>query len=201
MIRLGHIWRENRAASAAEFALVLPLLLLLLFGIIDGGRLMWEFNRAEKATQMGARFAAVTNPVLGSGFSDYSFAITDLVPAGSVVPITDFDNAVCTEGSCTCDGGTVCGSVAYDGTAFQAIVDRMAAMYPQITAANVEIEYKNVGLGFAGDPNGPDVAPLVTVRLTGLKFQPFTTLMFATFNLPDFAASLSGEDLSGTASN
>jgi Flp pilus assembly protein TadG len=201
MIRLRHICRETRAASAVEFALVLPLLLLLLFGIIDGGRLMWEFNRAEKATQMGARFAAVTNPVLGSGFSDYSFAITDLVPAGSAVPTSEFDNATCTQGSCTCVGGTVCGSVAYDGTAFQAIVDRMATMYPQITAANVRVEYKNVGLGFAGDPNGPDVAPLVTVRLTGLTFRPITTLLFASFAMPDFRASLTGEDLSGTASN
>jgi Flp pilus assembly protein TadG len=201
MIRLRQIFRATGASSAAEFALVLPLLLLLLFGIIDGGRLMWEFNRAEKATQMGARFAAVTNPVLGSGFSDYSFAITDLVPAGSAVPTAEFDNAICTEGSCTCVGGTVCGSVAYDGTAFQAIVDRMATMYPQITAENVKIEYKNIGLGFAGDPNGPDVAPLVTVRLTGLTFKPITTLMFATFTMPEFATSLTGEDLSGTASN
>jgi Flp pilus assembly protein TadG len=201
MIPVRDLVRSTRAASAVEFALVLPVLLLLLFGIIDGGRLVWEFNRAEKATQMGARYAAVTDPVLGSGFSDYSFAITDLVPAGSAVPTSEFDTATCTEGSCSCTGGTVCGSVAYDDTAFQAIVGRMALMYPQITAENVEIDYKNVGLGFAGDPNGPDVAPLVTVRLTGLTFQPITTLLFASFTMPDFATSLTGEDLNGTASN
>jgi hypothetical protein len=202
MTRLRDLCRDTRAASAAEFALVLPLLLLLLFGIIDAGRFMWEFNRAEKATQMGVRFAAVTDPVLGSGFSDYSFAISDLVPAGSAVPTSEFDNATCTEGSCSCVGGTVCGSIDYDSIAFQAIVDRMTAMYPQIAADNVEIEYKNVGLGFAGDPNGPDVAPLVTVRLTGLTFQPITTLLFgAAFAMPDFATSLTAEDLNGTDSN
>jgi hypothetical protein len=74
-------------------------------------------------------------------------------------------------------------------------------MYPSITAANVEVEYKNVGLGYSGDPNGPDVAPLVTVRLTGLTFQPITSLLLASFTMPDFATSLTGEDLSGTASN
>jgi hypothetical protein len=77
----------------------------------------------------------------------------------------------------------------------------MATMYPSITAANVEVEYKNVGLGYSGDPNGPDVAPLVTVRLTGLTFQPITSLLLASFTMPDFATSLTGEDLSGTASN
>jgi len=193
---------SSSGATAAEFALVLPLLLLMIFGIIDAGRYMWEFNRAEKATQMGVRYAAVTDPVLGSGFSDYSFAISDGIAAGSAVPTANFDHATCTQGSCSCVGGTVCGSVAYDGTAFQNIVNRMAAMYPQITAANVQVEYKNVGLGFAGDPNGPDVAPLVTIRLTGLTFQPITTLLFgAAFNMPDFRASLTGEDLNGTASN
>ena len=43
--------------------MVLPLLLLFIFGIIDVGRLMWTWNRAEKATQMGARFAVVTDMV------------------------------------------------------------------------------------------------------------------------------------------
>jgi hypothetical protein len=202
MTVVRRLLRDDVGASAAEFALVLPLLLLLLFGIIDAGRFMWEYNRAEKATQMGARFAAVADPPLGSGFSDYSFSISDGIAAGSAVPVANFDSATCTQASCTCVGGTVCGSVAYDSTAFQDIVDRMSAMYPQIAAGNVSVEYKNIGLGFAGDPNGPDVAPLITVRLTGLVFHPITCLMFAcTISMPDFRAALTAEDLSGTVSN
>lgn len=196
------LFRNNGGASAAEFALVLPLLLLLIFGIIDAGRFMWEYNRAEKATQMGVRFAAVTDPVIGSGFSDYSFSINDGVAQGSPVPTSDFDNATCIDGSCTCVGGTVCGSVSYTDAAFQAIADRMKAMYPPIGPGNVSVEYKNVGLGFAGDPNGPDVAPLITIKLTGLVFHPITCLMFAcSINMPDFRAALTAEDLSGTQSN
>jgi hypothetical protein len=202
MTDVRHFLRNNGGASAAEFALVLPLLLLFLFGIIDAGRFMWEYNRAEKATQMGVRFAAATDPVLGSGFSSYSFPVSDGIVQGSAVPTANFNSATCTEGTCTCTGGDVCDDVAFDGDAFQRITDRMSAMYPQIGESNVSIEYKNVGLGFAGDPNGPDVAPLITVRLTDMVFHPITCLMFAcSIDMPDFRASLTAEDLSGTISN
>src|SRR4029079_2329055 len=55
MVMLRHLWRDERAASAAEFGLIVPILTLLLFSVIDAGRFMWEYNRAEKATQAGAR--------------------------------------------------------------------------------------------------------------------------------------------------
>ena len=205
--------REERAATAAEFAMVLPLLLIFLFGILDAGRFMWEYNEAEKATQMGARYAVVTNPVLGGTTSasllNYSFAVNDGITAGTAVPVANFDTAACTTTStsasaaCTClPKGGFCSGATADGTSFGLIVTRMSAIDPLIQAKNVEVDYKNVGLGFAGDPNGPDVSPLVTVQLTGLTFQPLTTLLFgASFNMPDISASLTGEDLSGTTGN
>ena len=72
---------------------------------------------------------------------------------------------------------------------------------PSIQASNVTIEYTGSGLGFAGDPNGADVSPLVTVKLSNVQFKPLAFLLFATFNMPDFATTLTAEDLSGTESN
>ena len=193
--------RDARAVSSAEFALVLPLLLLLLFGLIDTGRFMWEYNQAEKATQMGVRYAVVADMV-PSGLATYSFAVSDGILAGNPVPTGNFSSAVCTSTSCTCTGGSVCSSIGYNAGAFTRIVDRMQVMYPMITDPNVIVEYRNVGLGFAGDPNGPDVAPMVTVRLTGLSFQPFTGMFFgASVVMPDFRAALTLEDGSGTVAN
>ncbi len=181
--------------------MVLPLLLIFLLGIIDAGRYMWEHNRAEKATQMGARYAVVTEMV-PSGLETYSFALSDGILAGNAVPITNFDRAVCNTTTCSCTGGSACGSLGYDAAAFDAIVARMDAMYPPINDSNVTVEYRNVGLGYAGDPNGPDVAPLVTVRLTGLNFQPITFVLFgADVPMPDFRAALTLEDGAGTVSN
>jgi hypothetical protein len=81
----------------------------------------------------------------------------------------------------------------------------MSAMYPQITPANVEVQYRNVGLGFAGDPDGPDVSPLITVKFRDdnpLVFHPITCMIFAcNISMPNFGASLTGEDLIGNVSN
>ena len=202
MRALVSLYRDRRGASAAEFALVLPLLLVMLLGILDAGRFMWDYNQAEKATQMGVRYAVVTEMVPG-GLETYSFALSDGVLAGNSVPTANFEEAVCNTTSCTCSpGGGACSAIGYDAAAFDRIVARMRLFYPSISDSNVIVEYRNVGLGYAGDPNGPDVAPLVTVRLTGLNFQPLSTMIFGTgVTMPDFRAALTLEDGSGTVAN
>src|SRR4051794_23470432 len=109
---LLRLFRNDRAASAAEFALVLPLLLIFIFGIIDAGRFMWEYNQAEEATQMGARYAVVTDPVL-NGLYTYSFAVTGGIAAGTTVPTTSFNTANCSSSSCSClPGGGFCSATS-----------------------------------------------------------------------------------------
>lgn len=194
MTGLRRFFRDERAGSAAEFALVLPLLLLFLLGIIDVGRLMWTWNKAEKATQMGVRYAAVTDFV-PSTLATQNFALTNGVPGGDPVPTSQFSTTRCDNATCTNSWG-------YDSAAFARIVGRMQLMMPEIAAGNVLIDYDNVGLGYAGDPHGPDVAPLITVRLRQMSFQPLAGMVFGTsINLPDFSAALTAEDGSGTFSN
>ena len=43
----------------AEFALVLPLFVLLVFGLIDGGRMVYINNAAAEAAREGARWGSV----------------------------------------------------------------------------------------------------------------------------------------------
>ena len=69
-LRVTLIARSHGDAIGAEFALVLPVLLLFLLGIIDVGRYMWSINQLEKATQIGARMAVVTDMVASDLGSD-----------------------------------------------------------------------------------------------------------------------------------
>ena len=86
--------RDRRGASAAEFALVLPLLIIFLFGIIDVGRLMWTWNKAEKATQMGVRYAVATEMV-PNGLAVYSFVVSGSLSQGDPIPESSFGGASC----------------------------------------------------------------------------------------------------------
>lgn len=200
--QLRKLLRCNRAASAAEFALVLPLMLILLLGTIDAGRFLWAMNRAEKATQMGARFAIVTDPV-STGLVNADFESADL-PKGELIPADMLGSLECTRSSCTCSGCDVTVGSGVNTASFDAIVARMQAMYPDIEANDVRVTYRGSGFGFAGDSGGTEkmeISPLVSVSLTGLQFEPVTTLLLANINMPAFSTTLPAEDSSGSVSN
>lgn len=204
----GRAIRENGGGAAAEYALLLPLILLFLFGIIDAGRYAWEFNKAEKATQSGARYAVVTDLVAdGLKNENYSFAVDGGIPQGTVVPIGAFGGISCSSTggavSCACLDSSACdfGEDA-DSTAFANIVAEMQLIKPDISADNVVVDYLWSGLGFSGDPNGPDVAPLVNVRLQDMEFTPVTLFLFGgTVPLPRASYSLTLEDGQGDESD
>ena len=194
----------NRGAGAAEFALVLPVLLMFLFGIIDGGRWLWTYNRAEKATQMGARMAVVANTV-APGIRTADYVGVSGLTQGDRIPASAFGKITCSKTgaspTCTCTT-TPCPTIGTVTAAdFTTIYNRMHVFLPEIAQTNLSIEYSSSGLGFAGNPNGPDINPLVTVRLTGMQFHPITTLTLATMNMPDFHTSLTLEDGVGAQSN
>jgi hypothetical protein len=50
---------RRRGQSLAEFALVLPLFLAMVFGIIDLGRVIWAMDDLGNAAREGARYASV----------------------------------------------------------------------------------------------------------------------------------------------
>ena len=189
--RLALTFRNDRASSAAEFALVLPLLILFLFGILDIGRYMWALNRAEKATQMGVRYAVVSDPVADVVNVDFVGGYS--IPGGDAVPPATFGSASCTNvGNCTVTGSAN-GEDGRNAAAFNAIVAWMQLFYPDIRPQDVTVRYENVGLGYSGDPTGPDVAPLTTIELNNLTF-PSLVLFGGDVSLPTISAALTLED-------
>lgn len=195
--------RDQSGSSAAEFALVLPLLLLLMFGIIDAGRWIWTYNQAEKATQMGARMAIVTDMV-SPGLSTSYVGVGGLTQ-GDVIPASQFGKITCDSVSgCRCTVNPCPAPGTINMTSFNAVVTRMKYFLPSLTAANVTVEYSSSGLGYAGSPVLPDLSPMVTVKIgtpTNLQFRPLTILAITSVNMPAFTTTLSAEDLSGAVSN
>ncbi|MEO8274098.1 MAG: TadE family protein [Chloroflexota bacterium] len=59
MARLDRRRPRSRGQSLVEFALVLPLFLLLVFGILDLGLAVYSYNSITNAAREGARLAIV----------------------------------------------------------------------------------------------------------------------------------------------
>lgn len=204
-MRSAPVPRHERGSSAAEFALILPIFLLFLLGLIDVGRWVWSFNELEKATQTGARWAVATD-MIPSALITYSFATQGNLTQGTVVPKSAFPGVRCVGTSagtptCTCKtGGTCSFSTTGNTAAFTTLLTRMQQIQPSIGAANLIVDYDWSGLGFSGDPNGPDVAPIVTVSVQNLRF-PLLFMLGTDVSMPTSRYSMTLEDGQGTVSN
>ncbi|MGV3512818.1 MAG: TadE/TadG family type IV pilus assembly protein [Novosphingobium sp.] len=208
MTLLRAFLKDELAATTAEFALVVPLFILFVFGAIDVGGFAWKINKLEKATQMGARMAVVTDPVatalltesyIGKAVTVGGTTVT--LTQGSTIPAEALGKTVCTTSGCSCSANCLSASTA-NSTALTNVANRMRVFDSSIQDSNVQIEYVGSGLGYAGDPDGMEIAPLVTVRLVNMQYQPMVgVLLNAAIDLPDFAFTLPMEDGSGTTSN
>lgn len=94
---------RDEGAAAVEFALVLPILVLLLFGIVQFGMIFNQWQQLEHATREGARWASLQHsaadvrstvmaaaPSLGLNAGDITVSPADPtgLPLGTPVTVT-----------------------------------------------------------------------------------------------------------------
>jgi len=60
--RLGRKSRRSDGQALVEFALLVPLLIIIVLGIVEFGRIWMTMNVLASAAREGARVAAVTSP-------------------------------------------------------------------------------------------------------------------------------------------
>ena len=185
-----NILSNEQGTTLIETALVFMLLVLMTLGFVDFARGFSQYNTAEKATQIGVRAATVTDPVAQElatfDCKNASIALGTYCRNGG----SSFGTIVCSGSSTSCTNG-----YTFNSTAFNTLLSRMQVVYPQLQASQVIVEYKDVGLGFAGR-SAP--VPAITVRLTNVTFDFLvlnSILGFPTITMPDFHATLTGEDL------
>jgi TadE-like protein len=213
MRRLLHrLHRDQSGTTTLEFTIVAVLFFLLTFGLVEFGFMLWQYNSAAKAAQLGARLAAVSDPVWSE--------LPNLEDTGAPGAAWETDYTVTCDGESEDCDGTFTGD--YDSTAMQCLVFGRSADNPPcddkcaetgvdgdngicdrfafVTPGNVSITYSHTGLGFAGRPGGP--VPTITLQLTGLTFDYLglgDLLGFGQVTMPDFQVTMTGEDLSQAA--
>lgn len=164
MTRHGIMRRFARAEDGAvlvEFAILMPLLLLLVFGLIDFGRLGFSVVMAQKATEMAVRDAVVRREICG---------LLPTTHARGTVTGT-LSGSSCASGPGVCAAGATLTCSAADSPAFWA---RVATLMPtNARPENLKVHYAfNPALGFLGGP----YTPYVTVEITDLDFEFVTPL-------------------------
>jgi TadE-like protein len=215
-MRLGHSIHDQDGAVLVEVTVVMTIMFVFILGSIEFLFALYQWNAATKAVQIGARIAAVSDPV-ATGLNNLSRAVVSVsVPPGSAMPIFTItcDGATA---SCTCNTVGACPGVGgYDPAAMNTIVfgrgssscsdatsfydTGMCDIFPRITPANVLIVYTQTGLGFAGRPGGP--APTITISIQNLPFQFFFLSGLRGFKdipIPALTTSITAEDLSSNA--
>ena len=92
--------RSRCGQSMAEFALVLPLFMILIFGLIDGGRLVYINNAAAQAAREGARWGSVRSRAVDAAgreaIKQYTLGTMNGVPTPNVTVRCERDGQVLT---------------------------------------------------------------------------------------------------------
>lgn len=215
---------DDEGAAFLEFTLFAGVFFTILFGIIEFSLAFYQWNAATKAVQIGARLAAVSNPVAAElktltgpgGGADP----TDPMPAFSAVC-----NGQTQQCACTYNGSGL--NCTYDSAAMETLVygrgnngakcNRapnigMCSLFSRVTPSNVVVEYRHTGLGYAGRPAveyttgqfSAHVVPTISVAIgepaEPIPFQFYFLsglLGFGDVPIPGLLSTFTGEDLAG----
>lgn len=213
---------DERGGVLVEATTMISIIFIFITGSVDFLYAFYQWNAAAKAVEIGARIAAVSNPV-ALGLSDLSKAVVaagQTCPSGSLCALgeamPDFKvtcvGTSASSGSCTCTG-TCTGVGGYDATAMNAIVFGrgnstchvpsssfnvgMCNFFDRVGPANVIVTYTQTGLGYAGRKHP---VPTISVFLKDIRFQfVFLADLLGFGNMPiSVIGTRTGEDLSST---
>ena len=85
-MKKNHSGHANRAQSLVEFALVLPLFLLLMLGLIDFGRLLFSYISLANGAREMARVVAISSSTDAQAVDAFNNLT---IVGGSMDPLTD----------------------------------------------------------------------------------------------------------------
>ena len=152
---------ERRAAATVEFVVLFLPMIALVFTCFQVA-LAYHFSlTAQKAVEVGARIAAVRDPVY-TALPGTNVRTT----SGEIEGSCAFDNCVDPGGPWVCEGANL-SLATCDVDAFNAIFQEVAAFAYLLNSDDMNIRYEYARLGKAGGP----FIPIITVSIVE---RPFT---------------------------
>jgi hypothetical protein len=194
------IFSAESGVALTEALIVMPIMVLAVAVCVEFTHVMYQWNSAAKAMQLGVRKLIVSDPVTVTPanwidpnlpdfdpfFLDPALSGPDPIPANAAVQL------VCGAGAAAaCDADKMDRLVNGNG-----VWPGLRAYYPSIELSDIRVTYERSGLGYNGRPTGP----VVTVRLdlfAGPIDLPFLggLLGMAGFIFPPFTVTATSEDL------
>jgi|GEM_PF-892522 len=156
--------RSEQGTTMVEFAVCIALFLLILFAVLDFGRLGYNWVSAEKGMQMAARIASVRPPVC-SGLPLHhqrTSGTSEQYPAGT---LCSSDGGICQQINTSCRLSEADGSSTDALDAADEIFNSIQNLLPSgTTNSNIVLRYNyDRNLGFVGGP----YVPVITAELVG----------------------------------
>jgi Flp pilus assembly protein TadG len=165
MMRLAKLFGNNRAAAAAEMALVTPFLLALMFGAVELGNLFMDEHALEKQVRNGARFASrlemddnYSCPGVVFADADYNAKVINVTKNGVVDGSgnprwTGYWSRPCTGGDPTLTVTVRCvgkNQIDLDDTGNSGIYTSLAGSTIPVVSVSGKVKYRSVAglLGF-----------------------------------------------------
>lgn len=149
ILRLTRRWRrEEDGAAAAEFGIITPILILLTAIFLEIVFMTVAYIQVGEAARRGSREAIIREQI----------ANLDGLSEGTVVECRR------TSGTVTCTNASVKHGETYD-----AVLQVMQDMLPNLHASNVRVEYRHGGIGDPDALNG--IIPMITVRIINYEHE------------------------------
>ena len=148
-VPLRNIWRNQRGEAAVSFGLVLPILMLLSFGILEFAIALMDRQQASEALRIFTRTVAIS------------------LSSDDISGISSDSSTTCSysEASVSCDNG----SNVSNWTNLISGFNKAQDMFPRLRADNITLVFEPTGL--SPDEDDDALMALVTVQFHDLDYE------------------------------